>query len=352
MNDLDRITSVQLERSARSLAQWTVDRLLESDSRSTIDGDGRRLWTGAIETQIRFLAQAVAMNEPLVLADYLISIRNAPQLDRGMDHYVIDALTALRDVLAEEFATDAADGAAAIIDRALDAVDHPDEVFPPPPEAPADLRRLQLQYLERILSGERREGLDLLLDAVKNGAAIPDIYLHVLAASQREIGDLWHRGEISVGEEHTATNATERAMTTLLDMTSSERRQDATVVTCAVGGELHAVAVRMVADFFEMDGWRVIDLGGNMPAPDVALSLHDFEADLLAISITSSLWLRETADLITTIRGERDTPVLVGGRAIVRFPDVWRTLGADGFATTAAEAPRVARTLLEAPRPT
>ncbi|MDZ7776615.1 MAG: hypothetical protein U5L09_13885 [Bacteroidales bacterium] len=50
----------------------------------------------------------------------------------------------------------------------------------------------------------------------------------------------------------------------------NSQRVGKSMVAATVGGELHEMGIRMVADFFEMEGWDTWYLGANAPAPKPA----------------------------------------------------------------------------------
>jgi methanogenic corrinoid protein MtbC1 len=121
------------------------------------------------------------------------------------------------------------------------------------------------------------------------------------------------------------------------------------VATC-VGDELHEVGVRMVADFFEMEGWDTYYLGANSPHQSVVETVVDRRAHLLAISATMSFHLPNIKQLIAAVRNTPEASgvkVLVGGYCFNAFPDLWRQTGADATAADAEEAVRTARRFVE-----
>ena len=126
---------------------------------------------------------------------------------------------------------------------------------------------LAAEYLAALLSVDRHKASQLILDNFRNGLSIQDIYLQVLQPVQYEIGRLWHTGEISVAQEHFASSVTQLVMAQLYPFISVKGQEKAkgSIVAVCVSGELHEIGIRMVADFFEMEGWSTHFLGANMP---------------------------------------------------------------------------------------
>ncbi|MGC8603152.1 MAG: cobalamin B12-binding domain-containing protein, partial [Desulfomonilaceae bacterium] len=119
------------------------------------------------------------------------------------------------------------------------------------------------QYLELLLKGERHLAANLILQAVSKGESVKNIYLYVFQISQYEIGRLWHSNKVSVAQEHYCSAATQLIMSQLYSYVFSTEKIGRKLVAACVGGELHEIGVRMVADFFEMEGWDTYYMGAN-----------------------------------------------------------------------------------------
>lgn len=204
-------------------------------------------------------------------------------------------------------------------------------------------------YLDALLDTNRRAASELITRAVMEGVPIIELYLHVFQACQREVGRLWQRHEISVGQEHFCTAATQLIMSQLYPQIFSGERIDKKLVATCVGGELHELGIRMVSDIFEMHGWDSLYLGANVPSESVIQSIIDNEADLIAISVTLSTHLTVAYDLIDSIRSNYQTrgiKVMVGGYPFNIDPELWRDVGADGSAADAKESVAIAQDLV------
>jgi methanogenic corrinoid protein MtbC1 len=132
------------------------------------------------------------------------------------------------------------------------------------------------------------------------------------------------------------------------------------VATC-VGGELHEIGVRMVADLFEMAGWDSYYIGANAPVQGVLQALEERQADVLAISATLTVHVGQVREMIERVcmanqeygsSTGRGPIILVGGYPFLISPKLWQRVGADGFAANAREAVQVANALVDARRGT
>ena len=214
------------------------------------------------------------------------------------------------------------------------------------------LAALAREYLQALLRGERHIAGKLILDAAQQGIPVRDLYLQVFQRTQYEIGSLWQANRVSVAQEHYCTAATQLIMSQLYPyIFSGEKTRGSLVATC-VSGDLHEIGVRMLSDFFEMDGWYTYYLGANMPMVAVIQAVIQRQADALAISATITYHVRAVESLIAAIRGTPEcggVKILVGGYPFKIAPDLWKTIGADGSAPDAQEAILLANRLTNQP---
>ena len=130
---------------------------------------------------------------------------------------------------------------------------------------------------------------------------------------------------------------------------STDKRGLSLVATCATN-DLHELGIRMVSDFFEMEGWDTFYLGANTPVRAIVREVVERKADVLAVSVTITTHLNHLRDVIAAVRAEPrcgDTRILVGGYPFALDPELWKKLGADGSANDALSAVAVAHQLVD-----
>ncbi len=215
-------------------------------------------------------------------------------------------------------------------------------------EAPmADLARA---YLAALLRGERRAAAEVIHSAIAQGIGVREIYLEVFQKSLYEIGRLWQLNDVSVAQEHFCTAATQLIMSQLYPHIFAEQRKNRRIVATCVGGDLHEIGVRMVADFLELDGWDTYYLGANAPTNDVVAALVERNADVLGVSATMRMHLGTIEKLVLAVHAHpacRHVKILVGGQPFNAQPELGARVGADGVAPDAARAVAVANSLVD-----
>ncbi len=116
------------------------------------------------------------------------------------------------------------------------------------------------------------------------------------------------------------------------------------MVAC-VGNELHEMGARMVADFLEMDGWDVSYLGSNTPTAGIMSYLKQRKARMLMISATMGYNVKNVQELVKAVRSDGElnqVNIVVGGYPFNIVADLWKSVGADGYARDANEVVMVA----------
>lgn len=290
---------------------------------------------------LAYLTQAIAANSTDLFANY-IGWAKIMLANRGVPAaYLARLLAIMADSLRKELPPEFSPLACEYLNDTLQRLPQmPAEVtsfiLEVPPHGP-----LAAQYLQLLLRGERHVASKLILDAVRQGTPVRDIYLHVFQRTQYEIGRLWQVNQINVSQEHYCTAATQLIMSQLYPYISGGGKSPRTLVAACVSGDLHEIGARMVCDFFEMDGWNTYYLGANVPTPSVVQTLIKQRADVLAISATITYHVSAVEALIATVRRAPEcgsVKILVGGYPFKIAPDLWRKIGADGSAADAQGA--------------
>ncbi len=219
-------------------------------------------------------------------------------------------------------------------------------------QTPAPMSPLARRYLDALLEGKRVEAGLLALQALRNGDSLRALYREVFERTLQEVGKLWERGEIDVAAEHQFSHSTQQIMSQLYGHLLDERKRPrgASCLSLAVWGEQHEIGSRIVADLLELEGWESIYLGGNLGYQDILLAAMDRRPDILALSATMAHNVDSAARVIRLVRESpqlRTVGILVGGRAFNLDPEVWKQIGADGYAADADRAVTVADSILK-----
>lgn len=152
-----------------------------------------------------------------------------------------------------------------------------------------------------------------------------------------ELGELWHRGELTPAHEHAASEVMRRLMHDMLGMLPPPDGAPRLVVA-TLTGQRHEIGALFAATAAALDGWRVTYLGSDLPGPDIARVALDVGARAIALSVTTAT--PGLADELAFLRKRVGTamPILVGGQqaeavaGAVRQVDI--VLDVDSFRST------------------
>lgn len=210
------------------------------------------------------------------------------------------------------------------------------------------LYNLAQDYISMLLKSKRNEAFEMVSNSIKSGVYLKDIYLNVFQVCQYEIGRLWQMNKISEAQEHYVTASTQLIMSKLYPYVFSSNKNGKILVATGISDDLHEIGIRMVADFFEMEGWNTYYLGSNTPIKSIISFVYEHNADILAVSATMYYNVKHIEYLISEIRKEsnlKNLKIIVGGYPFISAPDLWKKIGADGFTENAPEAVKLAEEL-------
>ncbi len=289
-----------------------------------------------VNYNLSYLSTAIKYEEPNIFADYIDWFR---QLAEGyglkFDMFE-DSLRYLAEISTEFYSRDVADLIKKYINDSLEMYKQMDEA-----EISHKYDNYYQEYKEALLNTNKSKAWEVVNELIENEVKVEDIYIHIFARSQYEIGQLWQKNVISVAQEHFATAVTQSIMSNIYSKVVSYKPGANTLVAVGTSGELHEIGIRMVADFFEMKGWNSVFFGSNTPSESVIHFIERNGVDLLAIGATLAPHLVEMQRLIELTRQTRpDLPIMVGGKAISGNIDLAKKLGADATAFSAKDAVR------------
>jgi methanogenic corrinoid protein MtbC1 len=137
----------------------------------------------------------------------------------------------------------------------------------------------------------------------------PVAALQHLAAAQREAGERWFTGEISVVVEHRITAVSEAALHRLAPPPGRNGRA---VFACAPG-DFHAMGPALAAAFLGHRGWEVESLGVSTPAAGLGRFVREAAPDVVGIGVGPLVALPGARDAARAVRAARPEAVLVAG---------------------------------------
>lgn len=171
-------------------------------------------------------------------------------------------------------------------------------------------------FLAALVEGDRQQCRAIFGAWLAEGIDVRVLYQERIQRALYQIGVLWEQGRVSVATEHLASAITEGLLNLVTPRLMAMPKNGRSVVVSCTANEYHQIGARMVADLFEMNGWRSYFLGANVPVADVIALIRTKQPDAIALSLAIYFNLEPLLDALRLIRRNfAAIPILVGGHA-------------------------------------
>jgi len=180
------------------------------------------------------------------------------------------------------------------------------------------------QFVDRLIAGDLIGGeADYLRQIDDLGPT--EIASRIIGPAWIDMGERWFRREASVYQERIVSEFLIRKLTILFE---AERRTPSdpgrTIVIGTVQGDRHIGGVLMLGLHLARSGWRVINLGADLPVREYQKAVEHWQPDALGLSFVLSRNIRKRFQELSQIRG---LPIFVGGRSILNYQALARRHG-------------------------
>ncbi|MDI3502344.1 MAG: hypothetical protein PWR13_389 [Archaeoglobi archaeon] len=172
-----------------------------------------------------------------------------------------------------------------------------------------------------------------------------------LAEGMRKVGELYEKREYFVPELIVAGEMMKEAVSALEPLLKEKASEDEArgepVVIGTVSGDLHDIGKNLLISLLEASGFRVYDLGVDVPAEEFVKKIKETGARVLGLSSLLTSTLVEIKNVIRTLEeaGIRDkVKVVIGGAATT--PEFAKEAGADAQTTDAVEGVEIIKRLV------
>ena len=206
-----------------------------------------------------------------------------------------------------------------------------------------DSEHAKNHLLEFILSGDRN-GANALLDEWTRRHSHRSTISDVLEPVLTEIGRRWVSESISLAAGYLAGKIAED---TLMKAHAHEESVPLTrgpVVLGNVEDDYHSLGRKLVGIFLRTSGWRIIDLGNDVPAETFVDEAVKHDARVIAVSAMMFTTARNILKIREEIdrRGFKDRIRLAVGGAVFKIrPELVEEVGGDGTTASALGAPEL-----------
>ena len=200
---------------------------------------------------------------------------------------------------------------------------------------------------DAIVAGDLETAVEVTNDAIKNNITPQNIIDNYMIKGMEEIGRRFQNHEAYVPELLMAARAMKKALELLNESNAGAIEPVGTIIIGTVQGDLHDIGKNLVASMFEGCGFKIINLGVDVPASKFVEIQKQEKADIICLSALLTTTMAQMQIVIDALKqaGIRDDVKIMVGGAPVNL-DFSMQIGADAYSANANEAVCKARELL------
>ena len=206
----------------------------------------------------------------------------------------------------------------------------------------ADLQALA----DALIKGDRNKVVEMTKQALADNVAPASILNDGLIAGMGVVGKRFKANEVYVPEVLIAARAMKGGMEILQPaLVAAGVQPVATIVLGTVKGDLHDIGKNLVGMMLTGGGFKVVDIGTDVPAEKFVQACKDNNAAICAMSALLTTTMPQMTEVVKAMKAAGlTTKTIIGGAPVTQsFCD---EIGADGYSPDAASAVDTSKALL------
>lgn len=198
------------------------------------------------------------------------------------------------------------------------------------------------KIVEAILVGDIEKTKVLTQEILNKGVSPHDVIEKGLMEGMNLVGDKFENREYFLPDLLVAAEAVKRATEIIKPHLKGEKGKG-TVVIGTVSGDIHDLGKNLVVSTLEASGFKVVDLGVDVPAERFVNAVKEEKANIVAISAlitTTMLGMKDIIEAMVKDGIRKEVKIMVGGAPLDE--EFARKIGADRYARSSRDATRKA----------
>lgn len=199
-----------------------------------------------------------------------------------------------------------------------------------------------------VMKGNRNGIVRFTQEALEGGEEPATLLNEVLLPAINMVGDLFDKGKYFLPQLIASAEAMKNSIEILepLLQTDVSGEDMPTVIIATVEGDIHDIGKNLVALMLKNHGFKVIDLGKDVPKETIIAAAKEYNAKFIALSALMTTTMQRMRDVVEAAKAEGlDAKIIIGGAVITQ--DYADEIGADGYSKDAADAVKLAKRLNE-----
>lgn len=205
-----------------------------------------------------------------------------------------------------------------------------------------------LKLREAVLKGDKSGISGITKQALAEGAQPKELLDRVLLPAINTVGDYFDSGKYFLPQLIAGAEAMKTSIEILepLMLTEKSDADMPVIVIATVEGDIHDIGKNLVALMLKNYGFKVIDLGKDVPKEKIIEAAKEHHASIIALSALMTTTMKQMEAVIQYAKEQGvHAKIMVGGAVITQeYAD---EIGADGYSKDAAEAVKLAGRLLD-----
>ena len=204
---------------------------------------------------------------------------------------------------------------------------------------------------QSIIDGAPETALALARSALASQLDLLEVINQGFVPGMHHVGEQFAQHAMFLPDMMASAEAMRAAMQVLepeLRKQGGERPVAGTVVLGTTKGDIHEIGKTLVGTLLTAHGFKVYDLGVDVPSERFATTAIEVRADIVGVSALLTTTMRSQKDVIAAIERQGLRPrvkVVVGGAPVTRR---WaEEIGADGYGKDAAAAVTLMQSLMQ-----
>lgn len=209
------------------------------------------------------------------------------------------------------------------------------------------ISEMQDKLKTAVLKGNRNGIVKITKEALESGEKPAELLNQVLLPAINQVGEFFDQGKYFLPQLIASAEAMKNSIEVLepLLQTGGTGEEMPVVVIATVEGDIHDIGKNLVALMLKNHGFHVIDLGKDVPQAKILESAKEHHAEFIALSALMTTTMQRMREIVAAAKEEGITAkIIIGGAVITQeYAD---EIGADGYSKDAADAVKLAKSLM------
>ena len=198
-----------------------------------------------------------------------------------------------------------------------------------------------------MVKGDKETIISEVQKVIADGVAPADVIEEYLIPGINRVGDYYDQKKYFLPQLIAGANAMKEAMEYLEPLLLADRKEEpkATVVMATVEGDIHDIGKNLVVLMLKNYGYRVFDMGKDVPAEHIVQKAMEENAQIIGLSALMTTTMMKMKEVVELAKVEGcSAKIIIGGACITE--SFAEEIHADGYSKDASDCVRLVESLV------